>query len=150
MANTKLGEKHKMFLNASQNPRRCDEILCFLMCDIGVYPKGTNIIFSLTLLCFSRTFNMKTVFVPDTGTALICFLSDKKDDNGIQRQQWWPGSVWWGAHKACISFWRRLKVVVLLLIRGERIRFMSHLYIKVLSAKSRWYYCSTLALRVCV
>lgn len=55
-----------MFLIAFKNHSRCDEILCLLRCDIGVYPKGTNIIFSLTLLCFSITFNVKRAFVPDT------------------------------------------------------------------------------------
>lgn len=56
-----------MFLIAFKNQWRCDEILCLLMCVIGVYPKGTNIIFFLTSLCFSITFNMKMDFVPDTG-----------------------------------------------------------------------------------
>lgn len=74
MANMKL----KMFLIAFKNHWRSDEILCVLMCDIGVYPKGINIIFSLTLLCFSITFNMKMAFDPDNGKTLICFLSDKK------------------------------------------------------------------------
>lgn len=67
-----------MFLIAFKNHCCCDEILCLLGCDIGVYPKGTNIIFSLTLLCFSITFDVKMAFVPDTGKTLICFLSDKK------------------------------------------------------------------------
>lgn len=48
------------------------------MCDIGVYPKGRNIFFSLPSPQLSVTFNTKIAFIPDTGKALICFLSDKK------------------------------------------------------------------------
>ena len=48
-----------MFLIASENHRRSDEILRLIMRDIEVYPKGTNIIFCLTSLCFSITFTVE-------------------------------------------------------------------------------------------
>lgn len=105
-----------MFLIAFKNHGCCDEILCLLRCDIGVYPKGANIIFSLTLLCFSITFNIKRAFDPEKPW----FASHQiKIDNGMVMTGGGVSAALRG-RKAYILFWWYRNVQVLLLIRGER------------------------------